>query len=316
MKPILAALFSGLYMLSFTTAFAAPGERLATAKQLVDANRLEEALQLTRLMMGEQPIPDEARFLHGVVLSKLERNQEAIAVFEAMTREHPELPEPYNNLAVLYGKRGEFHKARDALLSAINTHPSYARAYENLGNIYAKMAISAYNRALELDKKQKPEPIVLAMIEEIGPRGQRPNQAAPGLPADTTVAASTTAPPPVDYHSDEEMRAIIQTVFAWSQAWSARDPQDYLSYYAKDFQPPKGQSRRAWENNRTQRLRAPKFIDVKVSSPEVVFLNENLAQFTFTQNYRSDRFRDATRKVMLMTKVGEQWQILKEETAK
>jgi len=47
----------------------------------------------------------------------------------------PELPEPYNNLAVLYAARGDHDGARDALLRAISTHPSYATAHENLGDI-------------------------------------------------------------------------------------------------------------------------------------------------------------------------------------
>ncbi len=59
-------------------------------------------------------------------------------MFTKLSEDYPELPEPYNNLAVLYAQQKQYDKARTALEMAIRTHPSYAIAYENLGDIYAK----------------------------------------------------------------------------------------------------------------------------------------------------------------------------------
>jgi len=51
---------------------------------------------------------------------------------------------------------------------AIRTNPSYATAHENLGDIYAKMASQAYNKALELDpNNQSAVGSKLALIREI-----------------------------------------------------------------------------------------------------------------------------------------------------
>ena len=44
----------------------------------------------------------------------------AIATFSALIEDYPELPEPYNNLAVLYAQKGEYEGARIALESAVN----------------------------------------------------------------------------------------------------------------------------------------------------------------------------------------------------
>ena len=76
---------------------------------------------------------------------------DAIATFTKLTEDYPELPEPYNNLAVLYAGQSQFDKARAALEMAIRTNPSYATAHENLGDVYAKLASQAYNKALQLD---------------------------------------------------------------------------------------------------------------------------------------------------------------------
>jgi len=64
------------------------------------------------------PQDAEARFSRGLVLVKLSRTDEAIKVFADLTRDYPQLPEPYNNLAVLYAQKGDYEKARDALEAA------------------------------------------------------------------------------------------------------------------------------------------------------------------------------------------------------
>jgi len=61
------------------------------------------------------------------------------------------MPEPYNNLAVLYAAEGQERKAAEALEQAIRTNPSYTTAHENLGDLYARMASEAYAKALQLD---------------------------------------------------------------------------------------------------------------------------------------------------------------------
>lgn len=73
------------------------------------------------------------------------RNAEAITVFTRLTEDFPELPEPYNNLAVLYAQQKQYNKARTALEMAIRTHPSYAVAHSE-EIVYAKLASQAYDK--------------------------------------------------------------------------------------------------------------------------------------------------------------------------
>ena len=104
-----------------------------------------------------------------------------IAVFTKLSEDYPELPEPYNNLAVLYASQGQYDKARAALEMAIRTNPSYATAHENLGDVYAKLASQAYSKALQLDSNNTGVQPKLALIRDLfapGAKGQKPTAPA------------------------------------------------------------------------------------------------------------------------------------------
>ena len=108
-----------------------------------------------------------SRFLKGLILTEQGNTKGAIDVFTSLTSDYPELPEPYNNLAVLYAGEGQYDKARESLEMAIRTHPSYAVAHENLGDVYAKMASEAYDKALSLDRGNKTAQTKLSLIGEL-----------------------------------------------------------------------------------------------------------------------------------------------------
>jgi Flp pilus assembly protein TadD len=94
------------------------------------------------------PNPDaRLRFLHGVVLMDLQRDAEAQRVFEALTHSHPQLPDPFNNLAALHARAGRWEQARAALETALRNDPGHALVRENLGDVYLQLAIQAWQAA-------------------------------------------------------------------------------------------------------------------------------------------------------------------------
>jgi ketosteroid isomerase-like protein len=179
-------------------ASAVRADEYADVNQLLRTGKHAEALTKADQYLATKPKDPQMRFLKGVVLTEAGRTNEAITVFQKLTEDYPELPEPYNNLAVLYAGQAQFDKARAALEMAIRTNPSYATAHENLGDVYAKLASQAYSRALQLDANNTQVQPKLALIRELFSTGAKPAASAPHPAAAATPApaARPAAPAP------------------------------------------------------------------------------------------------------------------------
>ena len=181
--------------LMFSVAHA---DEYADVAQLVRGGKLPEALIKADQYLATKPRDPQMRFLKGVIQRDSGKTTDAIATFTRLTEDFPELPEPYNNLAVLYAGQSQFDKARTALEMAIRTNPSYATAHENLGDVYAKLASQAYNKALQLDGANAGVPPKLALIRELfsptGGKNLRSVAAPVAAPAIPTPVAAKPVP--------------------------------------------------------------------------------------------------------------------------
>ena len=173
----------------------ARADEYADVNALLRSGKLQEALNKADQYLAGKPKDPQMRFLQGVVLTEAGRTNEAIAAFQKLTEDYPELPEPYNNLAVLYAGQAQFDKARAALEMAIRTNPGYATAHENLGDVYAKLASQAYSRALQLDPGNAAVPPKLALIRELfaapGRAGAAPDSRSTAPSAGAARSAAT-----------------------------------------------------------------------------------------------------------------------------
>lgn len=185
-----------LLTLSATLVFsAAHADEYADVSQMVRAGKLPEALIKADQYLAGKPRDPQMRFLKGVIQRDTGKTSDAISTFTRLTEDYPELPEPYNNLAVLYAGQSQFDKARTALEMAIRTNPSYATAHENLGDVYAKLASQAYNKALQLDASNPAVPPKLALIRELfSPAGAKTSRPAPAPAPTSAPALSVPAP--------------------------------------------------------------------------------------------------------------------------
>lgn len=147
----LAAVLLAAVLLAAAVAVRADG--VDDARALLNKGQSAAALSRIDAFLKDNPKDARGRFLRGVILVEQHKSDEAIAAFRALNEERPELPEPYNNLAVLYAAKGRYEDARRVLETAILAHPGYALAHENLGDIYARMAAQSYERAGKLDPK-------------------------------------------------------------------------------------------------------------------------------------------------------------------
>ena len=147
--------------------FAAFADDYADVNRLVQAKQYTEALAKADQYLAAKPRDPQMRFLRGVVLADMGRRAGAIEAYTQLTQEYPELPEPYNNLAVLYAQANEYDKAREALEGAVRANPSYAIAYENLGDVYAKLASQSYAKAQQIDPANTSAPPKLALVRQL-----------------------------------------------------------------------------------------------------------------------------------------------------
>lgn len=170
-------------------AVLASQESINAVAKLLEQGKATQAARQAESYLKQNPSDVQMRFLQGVIAAQLKQNQQAIKIFIALTKEYPNLPEPYNNLAVLYAAEGQERKASEVLEQAIRTNPSYATAHENLGDLYAGMASAAYSKALQLDDKRKAIQPKLALITQILPKHEEGSKPAV---ADSAVVAATS----------------------------------------------------------------------------------------------------------------------------
>lgn len=111
-------------------------QQRSQAQAALNRNHPARALAIAEAALAQAPGDARLRFLKGVALNQLGRLDEAEDVFRALIDEYPELPDPYNNLAVVLAAQGRLEDARQALEAAIQAVPNHALAHENLDNLY------------------------------------------------------------------------------------------------------------------------------------------------------------------------------------
>ena len=333
-------------LLCFSNSFAQTS--YGDIQLLINDGKYKEALKAAEEQLSRNSSDIKLQFIKGLILTRMDRYSDAEKVFLGLTKNNPELPEPYNNLAVVYAAQGKYTEAAEALKSAINTHPSYATAHENLGDIYAKLASRAYNQALELDtsnsgareklslvkelvssspQASKKDKTVIAAVEkeetpvikqEVKPEAkaivQEPEIITIPAKQETQQSLEKESTKKVDAEEEKaaNRKAVEAAVRNWANAWSAQDVDGYLASYGRQFVPPKGLSRSAWEKERHIRLNKPRFIKVKLTNMKINLHGKDYAEVRFSQSYQSDTYGDKVKKEVLMRKVDGNWLITQE----
>ncbi|CAB5721281.1 Predicted methyltransferase (contains TPR repeat) [Delftia tsuruhatensis] len=135
--------------------------------QLLRNGKSSQALERADTYLAKNARDPQMRFLRAVALTDSGKTDEAIAALNQLIEDYPELPEPYNNLAVIYAGRDQLDKARSALESAVRNNPGYGVAYENLGDIHARLAYQAYAKAQGLDGRAASVRPKLKLLREL-----------------------------------------------------------------------------------------------------------------------------------------------------
>ena len=175
----------GAMLATLLSPAASSGGALDRAISLASEQRYGQARAVLDPVLARDAGHPLGRLLDGVLRAHEGRIGEAIEIFERLRRDHPDMSEPWNNLAVLHAAEGRLDEARETLVTALERRPS-AIGYANLGDIYSTLARRAYGRARELGPDAGEDP---ATAEEPGL-----GLAMSALPA----AAAPADPPPVE----------------------------------------------------------------------------------------------------------------------
>lgn len=240
--------------------------------------------------------------LHFKALSelKLDRTKQAIKTYQLLIQLYPLNPEAYNNLAGIFAKQGKLELAKETLEKGINTNKNYALLHNNINSIYLEMARESYVKALRLGVKKHTVELTLANIEQVS------KKSVPRFKKRKTVIKAWNQP--VITAKDE----IITVLQAWAAAWSAQDVELYLSFYNKQFLPESGIAKHTWVTQRQSRLLKPRWIEIRLSDFLFEQRTNDQAEVNVTQIYRSNSFRDKSKKKFLLKRSEDGWQILNE----
>src|SRR6266508_3315639 len=312
----LAAQFAVLFF-ALALPVSASADELQDIDGLLKRGQHAQALERVNRYLAQNPSDAQGRFKKGLILAEQSKVAEAIEVFTKLSQDYPKLPEPHNNLAVLYASQGQYEKARQQLEVSIRTDPRFATAYENLGDVYTKLSLI---RDLLITSEPR---LPASSIAQAGKTAEpaRPSAAAtaPKKSATGTKPAPGQAKNPAAKPAEQPARAregntedVLQAVRAWAGAWAKQDVDAYLAFYAKDFKTPKGETRAEWEAARKQRISTPKKIEVAVDSPKVTLKGDNGAVVSFRQAYRSDGLKINGNKTLHLVRSDGRWLIQQE----
>ena len=336
-------------LLAVSSGVFAQSADLQEINKLLKAGQTQVALDRVNVYLTSKPKDAVGRFIRGLAQAELGKTNDAIMTFQSLTEDYPELPEPYNNLAVLHSSKGQFEKARVALELAIQTHPTYSTAHENLGDIYAKLASQAYDKALQLDKGNGMVATKLNLVRDLfstnpkantAPRASASSMAAAPVATVATAAVATVAAanvPPLKAPANAPAVAatapaasaapaakvepskpadgsadVLKAVNKWAKDWAGKNADGYLAAYSKSFKPEDGTSLAVWSASRGERINTPKRIKVELLGTSAEMTSATEAKVTFRQAYSSDALQTRSRKTLTLVKEGGAWLIVRE----
>lgn len=241
-------------------------------------------------------------FLRAVTLTKLEQKDLAIKTYISLIEKFPKLPEPYNNLAVLYAEQNRLLEAKQILEKALKTNNSYSIAHINLGDVYTRMASDAYRKAFELDES----PVAnnkLQLINELF--SYSPNMQRNDL-VDTASKSEIKS-------KEQKLADLALFVERWKTSWEDKDLETYFSSYSKYFKVKGDINYKDWKRTRTEKIINKKEINIQLTKIKYKF-KEGLWFINMSQAYNSGNYSDKENKTLVIINESGDYKIIEENT--
>ena len=289
-----------IFLCLLATASASAASSLQRLQQLLEQQQYAEAASAGEQLLQQKPQHTRARFLTAYAYQMSAQTEKAEMIYQDLINDNPDLPEPRNNLAMIYLARGDYDRASQLLVEALNTKHSYATAYDNLSQIYKGIASEAYRRAVSESSEpaSHTHDITLTALTTLESVDAEP--VAEKIPADQTL---------VNF-ANQETR-LIERITEWATAWSDKNFEAYTDFYSNDYRA-EFDSHDQWIEHRRKRIARPGNIKVEVSNIQIKWRSENRAILDFRQAYESVRYSDRVVKRLAFSHIGSQWKITEE----
>ena len=308
MQPIVKNTLLGI-ALFFTGGLAiAQEEYKDTIREYIEKGEFQQAMQAIDSAEDQVGKKNEWLDLHrGFVMVQLEQYDAAAKYYKKLIKRYDDNPEPYNNLGVIYRLQRNFEQAIETFNQGIEKFPDYPRLHENLGDTYMQLAQESYTNGVEteipstvLEIKNNLalnfHQVVLDNLSIISSKEQVAQK-------NTTTASG---------NDNSTKQEIINTLQAWVDAWSEKNPDAYLSYYSREFVPADGSDVRSWANNQTVTMRSAEFIDISLEGINIEVVTPSFAVASFLQHYESNILKRENRKQLSFRRYDEGWLITDE----
>ena len=277
----------------------ADGIDVNNIKSMVLASPLR-ALAEIDILLKTNASSQDLLFLKAITQTRLEKKDLAIETYKILIEKFPNLPEPYNNLAVLYAEQNKLIKAKDILQKALKTNNSYSVAHINLGDVYTRMASDAYRKAFELDKS----PVAdnkLQLINELfsySPNMQKNNIVQ-------TISDSK------DKSKEQKLEDLALLVERWKISWENKDLETYFSSYSKYFKVKGYMNYTEWKKTRTKKIINKKNINIQLSNVKYKF-KDGFWLINMSQAYSSGNYSDKENKTLVVVSESDSFKIIEE----
>ena len=305
-----------------------PQARFLKGLIYTEQGNTREAIDVfTKLTQDYPELPEPYNNL-AVIFASQGQYEKARTALEQSIRTHPSYATAYENLGDVYAKL-----ASQAYDKALQLDSSNAGAQNKLSLVRelvggpgqpiagkasadsGKSTVAMAEKAPGTDAKAPSAP-GKAPVEKPAVSKPAAVAAAPS-PAKPAAATGPVKPAPAPAQGKPAVNPSAEVLAAlngWAKAWSKKDVDTYLAYYAMDFKPTGGESRGEWEKQRRSRITAPKSINVSIASPKVTMKGSDEAKVVFRQTYRSDVLKSHSRKTLVMTKTNGRWLIVQERS--
>ncbi|MGM0593403.1 MAG: L,D-transpeptidase Cds6 family protein [Pseudomonadota bacterium] len=299
------------------------------AAALAGRGELEAAEERYLALIEQAPARPEAYNNLAALYARQGRLDEARQLLEQAMATHPSYATVYQNLSSIYmamsrsayaralqmGERSSEQPQLERLLALAPTAsapPAAAKEDES-----AEVVATAVATPAEPDEQKA--------VESEASTAESPAEAAPLVAevaaAESESAAEQSRPPESPAQTatapsggSEAVAAVRRHMHDWATAWAEQDVEGYLAAYSERFEPGRGLSQEQWRAQRRNRIRRPAFIQLELSELEVVMEEAGRARVELVQQYRSDTYRDRTRKRFGLIRQDGDWQILSEKT--